>query len=133
MFDNLRTVIEAERAQLVADREEYLAQRTRIDNNLVAIGRELDAFAAFEKACDPNTPRPKPAPNGAGTRARYGTRRVAVWDAIRAAQAPMTRGEILHAMGLHGTKGAEMSVSNALSALKKSGRVVHENGRYAAV
>jgi hypothetical protein len=45
----------------------------------------------------------------------------------------LSRSEILESLGLKGDKSGEQSVSNALTALKKAGRVTSNEGRYATV
>ena len=44
----------------------------------------------------------------------------------------LTRGELLPAMNAHGDKAAEQSISNALAALKKAGRLTQGGKTYKA-
>jgi hypothetical protein len=65
-------------------------------------------------------------------RGRRGEKREAIRDLISQHPDGLTRSELLTAMEAHGNKAAEQSISNALSALKKTGRVTQEGRRYYA-
>lgn len=69
----------------------------------------------------------------AGT--RTGTRRTGIREEVLALikqHGSVTRSEIIVRMDAKGNKGAEQSVSNALSALKKAGSVTTKDGSYSA-
>ena len=63
-------------------------------------------------------------------RGRRGEKREAIRDLIAQHSAGLTRAELLTAMQASGDKSAEQSISNALSALKKAGRVTQEGRTY---
>ena len=54
----------------------------------------------------------------------------AVLDVVQQNPDGLSRGEILSQLGVKGNKSAEQSVSNALSALKKSAKVNSREGKY---
>jgi len=76
------------------------------------------------------TVRKAAASTNAGTRAPHGSRRDALIELIGQNPGGLTRGEIIERMGLKGSKSGEMSISNALTALKKHNQVRHENQKY---
>ena len=69
-------------------------------------------------------------PTGTGRR-RSGIR-AEVLDALKASPQGMPRAMLLEEMGVKGDKSGEQSVSNALSALKKSGEITNDEGVYKA-
>ena len=134
--DSFATYIEQERQalrerclEITARRAQYNAE---VDAEIADISRELAAIDAYETA--KTGKKQKPARNGAVPRARRGSRREAILSALSAAPLGMTRGEILERMGLKGDKSGEMSVSNALTGLQKSGQIIRQSdGKWAIV
>jgi hypothetical protein len=59
-------------------------------------------------------------------------RRDGIFAMIKQHAKGISRGDLLEAMGLKGNKSSEQSVSNALNNLKKAGRIVSTDGKYAA-
>ena len=49
---------------------------------------------------------------------------------VEAAAKGATRGELLERLGVKGNKAGEQSVSNALNALKKSGKIDSADGKW---
>lgn len=92
---------------------------------------ELRAVDAYEAA---KTGKAMPvARQGRGRAAptgRRGSRRESILRVIRENPAGLSRGELLDKMGLKGNRQGEMSVSNALTALTKSGQVSRIDGKY---
>jgi hypothetical protein len=133
MTEDLVAAIKAEKEELLRERENYLADQRRTAELIETVDTELKAIEAYEQT---RTGKP-PAANGANGkqtdrhRRRVGVR-TTVLEVVAAAGSGLTRGEILAAMGLHGDKSGEMSVSNALTNLMKTHRVVREAGRYQA-
>jgi hypothetical protein len=64
------------------------------------------------------------------TASRRGSKREELLRVIRDGNG-LSRGEILEKTGLKSNKSGEMSVSNALTALTKSGQVTWQDGKYA--
>jgi hypothetical protein len=139
------TFIRKERARLDKSRKDALAQQAAIDKELQAIERELTALDAYQQAkgATGKGVAVKRAPmagkaaakrtfKGGGRRGpgRRGEKRQAVLDLVRQHPAGLSRGEILIQLGVKGNKSAEQSVSNALSALKKSAKLNSREGKY---
>jgi hypothetical protein len=128
--EGLAGFIEKERERLTQEREKLLSERAGIveylDGHLAAIDREFAAIDAYERV---RTGKPTRAASSA-TRARRGSRREAILQAVGAAVNGLSRGDLLDVFGLKGDKLGEMSVSNALATMMKNGQLVREDGRY---
>lgn len=131
--------IKKERARLDKARKEALANKAAVDKEIASIDRELTALDAYRDAKGTTGKRAPgkrgPAKQGAAKGARRATgrrgeKRQAVLDLIQRNPDGLSRGEILAQMGVKGNKSAEQSVSNALSALKKSDKVSSREGKY---
>lgn len=132
MSEGFATYIQSERDRLNTLRATALEARAEIDDSLAAIDREFAAIDAYEAAKTGKTQAP--AKKGSVPRARRGSRREGIVNALRAAPLGLMRSEITTALGVKGDKAGEMSVSNALTALKKAGAVQRqENGRWTTV
>jgi hypothetical protein len=131
--------IKKERARLDKARKDTLASKAAVEKELASIEQELTALDAYRQAKD------GPAGRTAGKRAtakrasangarrasgRRGEKRQAVLNLIKQNPVGLSRGEILMQMGVKGNRSAEQSVSNALSALKKSEKVNSREGKY---
>lgn len=123
--------IERERQRLQADRESVFNQQQQLDGKLAEINRELSAIEAYESAKTGKAAAPARQARGRGTQraTRRGSKRDELLSVIRDSQG-LSRGEILEKMGLKGNKSGEMSVSNALTALTKTGQVSRDGGKY---
>lgn len=124
--------IEQSRPQLTAERDHWLKQQNLCQQNLDRIGRQFAAMEAYEATLAGKTTRGKATTakaNGADPTARRGSRRQAILDILAQSQG-LTRGELLERMGITGDKSGEMSVSNALTGLKKGNQIRSESGKY---
>lgn len=121
--------ITKERARLMKARDEALAKKSEIDKGLQSIERELMAIDAYQRAKGGKGARAGGRQNGRRP-GRRGEKRQAILDVIRQHPAGLSRGEILNLMGVKGDKSGEQSVSNALTALKKSQKVSSREGKY---
>jgi hypothetical protein len=119
--------IAKERARLMKGREEALARKAEADKALQSIDRELMAIDAYQRA---KGGKPLGRRRGGGRPGRRGEKRQAILEVIRQHPAGLSRGEILNLMGVKGDKSGEQSVSNALTALKKSQKVSSQSGKY---
>jgi len=121
-----------ERERLHREREAVFSEQQELEQKLAAINRELSAIDAYEAAktgkAPPSPPRARGPRTGSG--ARRESKREQLLEVIRQHPEGLKRAEILERMGLKGNKSGEMSVSNALTALTKSGQVVRVEGRY---
>src|SRR5262245_50421847 len=125
MTENFAEFIARERDRLHAEREAVFTQQRELEGQLAAINNELTAIDAYESA-----KTGKSAPQARAKRGRSGGRRPAIMAALEDNPHGLTRGEILERLGMKGNKAGEMSVSNALTGLTKSGQVVRRVGRY---
>ena len=124
--ENFADYLTQERERLTQLKETWLDNRKLADNMLAEIDREFAAIDAYEAAKTGKTP----AKNGAVPRVRRGSRREAILNALINSPNGLTRGEMLEQLGLKGDKSGEMSVSNALAALIKSGALVRKHRVY---
>lgn len=123
---NFADHIASERERLSQERDRLQGNRANIDAQLADLDREFAAIDAYEQA---KTGKTAPVSNGA-TRARRGSRRESIINALSQSPGGLTRGELLTLHGVKGDKSGEMSVSNALTALVKAGQLVREGGKY---
>ena len=119
---------------------EVEAQLGDLASELQGIDGEMAAIEAYENAI-PGKPASRArrgsksdAPRARSRRRRpRGSRRAEILSAIAAfGSAGATRQDIIAALNAKGDRSAERSISNALAALKKSGAVAHEDGKYVA-
>lgn len=131
MSDDFATYIQGERDSLTARRRELLHDRNEIDRVLGDIDRSFAAIDAYEAA---KTGKATVRAGSTAPRARRGSRREAILHTLGDAPQGMTRGELLDAFGVKGDKSGEGAISNALSALQRSGQVARQDGgRWAIV
>jgi TFIIF-interacting CTD phosphatase-like protein len=124
MSESVVSVLEKERARLNKQRDQVLARREKLDEEIARIDKELGAITAYEAA---KQGKPKRA---ASKRDPRGSRQQSILEVIAKHTKGITRGEILEAMNFKGNKAGEQSVSNALSALKKAKRIVSKDRKY---
>lgn len=122
------THIAAERERLSADRLTVQADISILTSKMDAIDQEMAALDAYEAAKNGKPVRAAVMPGQ--TRARRGSKRQAIIDTLSTAEGPMRRSDLLRAFGLKGDKSGEMSISNALTALTKSGQVLRDEHGY---
>ncbi len=135
------TFIKKERTRLDKARKDALANKAAVVKEVASLERELAALDAYQQAKGAPARRatakrgPAKRKPGKGTRrtGRRGEKRQAVLDLIQKNPVGLSRGEILVQMGVKGNRSAEQSVSNALSALKKSEKVDSREGKYVPV
>jgi hypothetical protein len=116
-------LIEKERARLNEQREGIIAQQKQLAEQLAGVDREIEAINAYE-AVKTGGARKNPPGTRSGKRNN-------VLQLLASQPQGMTRGEILDAMNIKGSKSEEQSVSNALKQLKKLGRIASgDDGKY---
>ena len=113
------------------ERKRLVAERDVIEHKLTALD---NAIRAYEDSVAPTpAPAPKAAPAAPAKRRRRrrSSRRNEIVRIIGASGSDgIGRAGIILALNVKGNKSAEQSVSNTLSALKKSGEVRHADGKY---
>jgi hypothetical protein len=130
--NSLANLVAMERQRLTDERIELIEARRRIDLQLQTVDREFKAVDAYEKAKNGTQARTRSRPGNGTERAPRGSRRAEVKALLLGSSesAGMTRGEILDHLGLKGNKIASMSISNALSAMLKSGELTRNDKNY---
>lgn len=132
MSEDFATYIQGQRERLNSEKARLFEAHSDIQARIDEVQREWDAINAYEAAKTGKTQAP--AKTDKAWRARRGSRREGIVNALRAAPLGLMRSEITTALGVKGDEAGEMSVSNALTALQKKGIVKRqENGRWAIV
>lgn len=130
--DGIGSLIDKERERLTKAREDAQSRKAEIDTELSEIDKELAALDAYQAVKDGKAPATtttrKPRAQSTGT--RRGGIREKVLDLIKTTTDGLNRADILDKLGMKGEKSAEQSVSNALSALKRTSKVGQKNGKY---
>lgn len=144
---DFRTQVAEEKKRLSQQRRDTEKRIASLEAELSAaaadmkgIDGELAAIEAYESATAAPAPRKRrtrkaeaPAPAKRTRRRRRVSRRAEIVAAIASfGAAGAGRADIIRTLDVKGDKSAEQSVSNALAALKKSGEVAHQDGKYIA-
>lgn len=112
--------IEEEKVRLESKVVELNKQKSDIDIQIKEVLLELDAVRAYFATRSGKPPSRK---RGASVRAQI--------LALIKSQ-PMTRADVINALGYQDDKGKQQTVSNTLSTLKKKGDVTLKDGTYSA-
>jgi hypothetical protein len=129
-MENFAEYVAQERERLMAKRHAALEARHQADADLAAVESEFHAIDAYEAA--KSGKRVSGGAGGSNGRHRQnrGTMRSDLLSLIGSSSG-LKRREILESLGVKGDKSGEMAVSNALSALYKTGRISRsEDGVY---
>ncbi len=144
---DFRTQVAEEKKRLSQQRRDTEKRIGALESELSAlatemkgIDAELAAIDAYESATAAPAPRKRRAPKADARapakrtrRRRRASRRAEIVAAIASfGAAGAGRADIIRTLDVKGDKSAEQSVSNALAALKKSGEVTHQDGKYMA-
>lgn len=122
VMDRIRKLDE-ERSSLVAEAKAQALSKAR--EAIEELGNLGFSYSIIEGAGDSASP--------AGKGLRRSGIRDEVMGALRACGGTgANRGELLDMLGVKGQRKGEQSVSNALSSLKKAGKLQQKNGRYIA-
>lgn len=124
MAQTFADMIEKERTRLNGLRDDALARRSKIDEEIADVDKELKAITAYETA-----KTGKPASKGI-TRTRDGSRRDAVVAVIKKHPDGISPVALIGELGVKGDKKAETAVRAALFNLKKAGKVGAKDGIY---
>src|SRR5665648_620350 len=98
------------------------AKQQEAGREIAQLEAQLAAIAAYDAALKGTSAPDKPR----AARGRRGEKREAIRELIAQHPDGLTSKELLTAMQAHGDKAAEQSISNALSAMKKAGRLIQE-------
>lgn len=122
---DFKNLIEKERDRLTGLRDEALARRETINQEIATIDTELKAITAYETARVG-----KKATKKAGA-TRSGSRTDAIIELLNATPDGLARADILTRLGLKGNKTGEQSISNALNNMRKAGKIARtKDGLY---
>jgi hypothetical protein len=122
------TFIEQERERIKEAIKAAKAKRQEAEAELERLDAQASAIAAYEAALKgKRVASPTSAP-----RTPWGEKRGAILALIAEHPDGMTRAEIIDALQARGDKSAEQSISNALAALKKTGRLTQQGKQYTA-
>jgi len=117
------------RERLIRKRQALEEEQHQFHQRLAEIGRELSAIDAYEAAKNRRSITQQGRISGAAQRPHQGSKRERLLELLRQHASGLTRGEILEKMGVKGDKTGEMSVSNTLAALRKTGQVARDAAR----
>lgn len=127
MAQSFQDYITKERERLNSERESIRTKQRELEAQLAEINREFAAIDAYEKAKSGKASR-QSGPRTTGS--RQGSKRDSILAALADIPHGLSRGELLDKLGLKGNKSGEMSVSNALTGLTKTGAVSRVDGKY---
>jgi hypothetical protein len=119
-MENFAEYVAEERDRLTAKRQAAMDARRQADLDLDAIEAEFHAINAYEAA--KSGKRVAVSGSNGVKRLRHGSRRSEVLAIIHA-NGGLKRRDILEGLHVKGDKAAEMSVSNALTNLVKTGNL----------
>jgi hypothetical protein len=101
---------------------------------LSKIDRQFAAVLAYEQALAGKLAVPALSKRQqAGKSVGRGKKQAEVLRVVEQRPGGITRGELIDAIGAKGSKSGAQSVSNALTALKKVGKIVSANGKWQVV
>lgn len=123
---NFATLMLEERDRLQEAIKGIKAKQREAEREIAQLEAQLSAIAVYEAALK-GTGTVKEV---VGRRGRSGGKREELLKLIAERPEGLTRAEVIAAMQAQGDKAATQSISNALAALKKAGRVVQEGKVY---
>jgi hypothetical protein len=131
MVDDLDAVIKRQRELLTKKQSDVQGKIDELQGQLAGIDRQFAAVLAYEQTLAGKLSiSPAPKRQQTSTRAGRGQKQAEVLRVIEQKTGGMTRGEAIDALGIKGSKSGEQSVSNALTALKKAGKIASRDGKW---
>jgi hypothetical protein len=132
MTDAMDVAIARQRKQLTKKRDDVQGKVSTLQTELAEIDRQFAAVQAYENTLAGKLPRSTASNNGSAKPGRRGEKQAQVLQVVGQHAAGMTRGELIEALDLVGNKAGAQSVSNALTALKKAGKIASADGKWQA-
>ena len=131
MADDLDAAITRQRERLTKSRNDLQGKLAELQAQLAEIDRQFAAVLAYEQTLAGKLPvlalsKGQPSVKRAGR----GQKQTQVLHVIEQNPNGTTRGEVIDAIGVKGNKSGEQSVSNALTALKKAGKIASTDGKW---
>jgi hypothetical protein len=131
MAEDMTNVVAAERERLTKERSGIETKIGELQSQLAEIDHKLGAIDAYEKALTGKLPAGAvPRRRQGAKRAGHGEKQAQVLKLVEAAAEGVVRGELTEKLGVKGSKVGEQSVSNALNALKKAGKIGSTDGKW---
>lgn len=129
--DSFEQMFSRERDRIKKLRESKMAEQAQIAEQIKQIDKQLAAIDAYHSTLSGRAAPAAPAGKAArGSRGRRGGKREEILSYIKQKPSGITRGELIEQLGVKGDRSAEQSISNALSALKRTNQVYSSGGRY---
>jgi hypothetical protein len=131
MADELDAAITRKRERLTKTRNDVQGKIAKLQVQLAEIDRQFAAVRAYEQTLAGKLPVPTLSKRqSSGKRSGRGGKQAQVLHLIGQQPRGMTRGELIDALGVKGSKSGAQSVSNALTALKKAGKIASTDGKW---
>jgi hypothetical protein len=131
MAEDMTTIAAAERGRLTKERGDIESKIGELQSKLAEVDHKLGAIDAYETALNGKAPtRMMSRQRQGGNRVGRGEKQAQVLRLVEAAAEGVVRGELIEKLGVKGNKAGEQSVSNALNALKKAGKIDSKNGKW---
>ena len=127
MAQSFADMMTAERERLNKLIAEVGTKVTALNEEAAGYKRELAAVDAYERTKNGGTATTRRTSTG---RAARGSRSETLMTLIAGRSDGMTRSDILEAIGAKGNKPLEGSISNALTTMKKQGKLALNKGVY---
>jgi hypothetical protein len=133
MADDLDAAIIRQRERLTKTRNDVQGKIATLQEQLAEIDRQFAAVLAYEQTLAGKLPLPALSKRRqSGKPAGRGEKQAEVLRVIEQQPNGMTRGGVIDAIGVKGSKSGAQSVSNALTALKKAGKIASTDGKWRA-
>ena len=133
MADDLDAAITRQRERLTKTRNDVQGKIAKLQEQLAEIDRRFAAVLAYEQTLAGKLPFPALSKRRQSAKpAGRGKKQAEVLRVIEQHPNGMTRGELIDAIGVKGSKSGAQSVSNALTALKKAGKIASTDGKWRA-
>ena len=131
MADELDAAITRQRERLTKTRNDVQGKIAKLQGQLAEIDRSFAAVLAYEQTLAGKLPVPALSKRQRSAKpAGRGEKQEEVLRVIEQQPSGMTRGEVIAAIGVKGSKSGAQSVSNALTALKKAGKIASTDGKW---
>src|SRR5258708_21869233 len=131
MADDLDAAITRQRERLTKTRNDVQGKIAELQVQLAEIDRQFAAVLAYEQTMASKLPVPVLSKRQRSAKpAGRGKKQAEVLHVIEQQPNGMTRGEVIDAIGVKGSKSGAQSVSNALTALKKAGKGASADGKW---
>ena len=131
MADDMDAAIARQRERLTKKRDDVQGKIVELQVQLAEIDRQFAAVLAYEKTLAGKLPDPAVSKRRQSAKpAARGEKQGQVLHAIGQQKDGMTRGEVIDELGVKGSKSGAQSVSNALTALKKAGKIASRDGKW---